>query len=97
MEPKEIFKTLATNVVIWAVCFVGGFGTARLHRPHKTTGPVQIQISDGHRVWFVRPNHEVFSTYFDNEFPFAIGISLKDITYTDARYEHAKFVKAQLP
>lgn len=97
MESKESFKTFAIHMVVCAAFFTGGLGISHLHRPTKNTGQVQIQMNDSHRVWFVRPDHEVFSTYFDNEFPFNPGVTLKNIVYTDAPNEHARFVKAQLP
>lgn len=90
-----------TSASLLAAFFMAGLGSDRLvihyHHPLKHTWDCQlVSHNTEHTFWFVRPNKELFEVYFDNPPILQVGMSFKDIAYTDDNADLRHFVKATL-
>jgi hypothetical protein len=93
---NQIAKDRAIKFAILLAIFMGGFGTARLHKHVKHTGPARVVMSQYGHVWFTRPDNEVFEMWFDNPPPINSGLSLADIAYTDDNRDERHFLSMTL-
>jgi hypothetical protein len=87
------------RVLAAVLLFACGMGSDRLviryRHPLKHTWDCQLVARPTeHSFWFMRPNRELFETYFDNPPIFQPGTQFKDITYTDDNADLRHFVKA---
>lgn len=62
----------------------------------KHQGPCTVMVNNDGRLWFQRPNGELYSMYFDNPPAFSVGVKFSDLAYTDDSADMKHFVSATL-
>lgn len=93
----KISKPILTHALVAVLSVILFVSLMHYRHAEKHTGPVQVALIDGQKIYFMRPNREIFIMEFDGSRPkFAEKATFRDITYWDWNRDIRHFVKATL-
>lgn len=104
LKVPALNKTFITHFLAVALTVAVMHFAPHIVHPIKHTGPVRVvgtglwvkDTHEGQKIYFQRPNGEVFIMEFDGSKPsFGIGAGIKDLVYHDWNRDVRHFESAQ--